>query len=277
MIEANGAELCAETFGAQTDPAILLMGGFGGAMDWWDTDFCERLAAAGRRVIRYDYRDTGQSTTYEPGKPGYTGLDLCDDAVAVLAALGIPAVHLVGISMGGGIAQRVVTLHPDRVATLTLMCTTAITPSETTLPPPAAKVAQFSLAVDWHHRDAVIEYYVAAEKAYGGTIPVDEERIRAIAGRVFDRSADMEAGQTNHAILEDGGEPVRPGSLGEISVPTLIIHGTEDPLFPLPHGKALAAAIPDARLLVVEGLGHQMPPPEIWPVIVPELIAISTS
>jgi len=275
MIKVNGAELCAETFGERTDPAILLISGMGGSMDWWDGQFCERLAEAGRFVIRYDHRDTGQSTSYAAGKPGYTGMDLCHDAVAVLDGLDIQAAHVAGVSMGGGVAQEMAALYPERVAGLTLMSTTAITPSEVELPRPAARVARFSPEVDWDDRDAVVDYFVETEKVYGGSIPVDEERIRAIAGRVFDRTTDMKASQTNHSILSDGGEPVSRDALAHIKVPVLVIHGTEDPLFPLPHGQALAAAIPGARLVVVEGLGHQVPPPEVWPVVVPELVAIS--
>jgi pimeloyl-ACP methyl ester carboxylesterase len=275
MIKANGAELCVETFGERGDPAILLLSGIGGSMDWWDEDFCRLLAAAGRLVIRYDYRDTGQSTTCEPGKPRYTGRDLCDDAVAVLDALGIQSAHIAGVSMGGGIAQEVAIWHPERVATLTLMCTTAITPSEKELPRPESRVMSFAPEVDWDDRDSVVDFFVAAEKAFGGSIPMDEGRIRAIAGRVFDRSIDVKAGQTNHAMLDDDGEPVPPDALARITVPVLVIHGTEDPLFPLPHGEALAEAIPGARLVVVEGLGHQMPPPAAWPIIVPALVEIS--
>lgn len=275
MIKANGAELCVETFGERGDPALLLLSGFGGSMDWWDAELCRLLAAAGRLVIRYDYRDTGQSTSYEPGKPGYTGSDLSDDAAGVLDALGIQAAHVVGLSMGGGIAQRVIIEHPDRVATLTLISTTAITPSEMELPPPEARVSSFAPEVDWNDRDQVIRYFIEAEKAYGGSIPVDEGRIGAIAGRVFDRTSNMTAAQTNHAILADGGDPVPRDALSRIGVPVLVIHGTEDPLFPLPHGRALAAAIPGARLLIVEGLGHQMLPPEVWPVAVPALLEMS--
>jgi pimeloyl-ACP methyl ester carboxylesterase len=191
MIKVSGAELCVETFGEPADPAILLLSGMAGSMDWWDERFCLRLASAGRFVIRYDHRDTGQSTTYEPGKPGYTGLDLSEDVVGLLDALGIRAAHLVGLSMGGGIAQRVTIDHPDRVASLTLMCTTAITPSERKLPPPDPRVLSFAPEVDWDDRESMIAYYIAAEKAYGGSIPVDEKRIREIAGRVFDRTIDL--------------------------------------------------------------------------------------
>lgn len=275
MIKVNGAELCAETFGERGDPAVLLISGMGGSMDWWDEPFCRLLAEAGRFVIRYDHRDTGQSTTYPPGEPGYTGLDLTQDVVGVLDGLGIQTAHLAGVSMGGGVAQEVGIFYPERVAGLTLMSTTAVTPSEVELPGPAARVAGFAPEVDWADRDAVVDYFVESERVFGGSIPVDEERIRGIAGRVFDRTADLEAGQTNHAILSDGGEPVPRDALAQIKVPVLVIHGTEDPVFPLPHGQALAAAIPGARLVAVEGLGHQMPPPEVWPVVLPELVAIS--
>lgn len=275
MIKADGAELCVETFGERDDPAILLINGTGGSMDWWDEDFCGQLTAAGRYVIRFDLRDTGQSTSYEPGKPGYTAQDLTDDVTRVLDALGIQAAHLAGVSMGGALAQEAAVQHPERVASLALMCTTAITPSEKELPRPLPKAMSFAPEVDWDDRDSVIEYFVAAEKAFGGSVPMDEGRFRAIAGRVFDRTTDMKASQTNHSLLHDTGVPVPADALARIEVPVLVIHGTEDPLFPLPHGEALAAAIPGARLLVVKGLGHQVPPPATWPVVVPALIEIS--
>jgi pimeloyl-ACP methyl ester carboxylesterase len=275
MIKVDGAELCVETFGKPGDPAILLISGNGGSMDWWGEDFCGQLASAGRLVIRYDFRDTGQSTTHEPGRPGYTAQDLTDDVTRVLDALGIRAAHLAGVSMGAGIAQEVVVQRPERVASLTLMCTTAITPSGKDLPPPLPKVMDFAPEVDWDDRDSVIEYFVSSEKTFGGSVPMDEGRIRAIAGRVFDRTIGMKASQVNHSLLHDTGTLVPPDALGRIGVPVQVIHGTEDPLFPLPHGEALAAAIPGARLLVVEGLGHQVPPPATWPVVVPALIEIS--
>jgi len=273
MIKVNGAELCAETFGDRGDPPILLISGAAGSMDWWDGEFCRRLASAGRFVIRYDHRDTGQSTSYEAGKPGYTGLDLSEDPLRVLDALAIRAAHVAGVSMGGGIAQRIVMQHPDRVASLTLISTSPIGATGRELPPPQERIGGYQPAVDWDDREAVIEYFVEAEKVYGGSIPVDEARIRTIAGQVFDRTADMRASQ-NHWILEDGGEPVR-WCPGEMSVPVLVIHGTEDPLFPLPHGEALAAEFPGAVLVTVERMGHQMPPPEVWPVIIPAMVRIS--
>src|SRR5918997_4413010 len=100
FIQTNGVTLAADSFGDPADPAILLIMGGGASMDWWEDEFCERLAAAGRFVIRYDHRDTGQSTAYEPGAPGYTGTDLADDAVGVLDAYGLASAHIVGMSMG---------------------------------------------------------------------------------------------------------------------------------------------------------------------------------
>jgi pimeloyl-ACP methyl ester carboxylesterase len=112
MVQANGVDLCVETFGEAADPPILLIMGAAASMDWWPVGFCERLSAQSRYVIRYDLRDTGQSSSYEPGAPSYTSSDLVDDAIGLLDTLGIPAAHLVGMSMGGGIAQHLAFEHP---------------------------------------------------------------------------------------------------------------------------------------------------------------------
>src|SRR5687767_5094249 len=113
-VAVDGAELCVETIGDPADPAVLLVMGAGGSMDRWETPFCERLAAAGRYVIRYDHRDTGGSTTYPPSEPGYTGDDLVADALGILDHLGVERAHFVGISMGGGIVQRIAVDHAER-------------------------------------------------------------------------------------------------------------------------------------------------------------------
>src|SRR5690242_20818449 len=123
MIRTNGVELCAQSFGDPGDPPTLLIMGIGASMLWWDEVFCRRLAAGGRFVIRYDHRDTGRSTTFPPGNPGYTGAALDTDAVAVLDGYGIPAAHLVGLSAGGGIAQCVALDHAERVRSLVLIST----------------------------------------------------------------------------------------------------------------------------------------------------------
>src|SRR5687768_1332324 len=151
MVEANGAEICTESFGDPADPPILLLMGIGASMMWWEEEFCRRLADEGRFVVRYDHRDTGRSTTYEHGKPGYTGADLSRDAVAVLDGLGIEAAHLVGVSAGGGIAQEIALDHPDRVLSVVLISSSPAVSTGRSLPPPTAEFMRFvgSAEVDW--------------------------------------------------------------------------------------------------------------------------------
>src|SRR5262249_60788737 len=134
---SNGVDLCVQTLGDNAAPAILLIAGGASSMDWWHDEFCERLAAGGRFVIRYDHRDTGQSVAYSPGEPGYDGRDLVEDAVGLLDALEVDRAHIVGMSMGGAIAQRLALAHPESVATLTLVSTSPAVSSDRELPPPS--------------------------------------------------------------------------------------------------------------------------------------------
>jgi pimeloyl-ACP methyl ester carboxylesterase len=246
-------------------------------MDWWDADLCRALAAGGRRVIRYDNRDTGQSTNYAPGKPGYTGADLTTDALAVLDGHGIEAAHIAGVSMGGAIAQDLAVAEPQRVLSLTLIATSPIEKTEG-LPSPEPRISKLFASPppspDWTDREAVIEFMVKGEENFSGSLPLDRERLRAIAGRAFDRTRDVEASQTNHWILPEG--PRREWRLSDITAPTLVMHGTEDPLFPFAHGEAIARMIRGAELIPLEGMGHQMPPPQVWPVVVPGIVRISS-
>jgi pimeloyl-ACP methyl ester carboxylesterase len=266
ILNANGVNLCVEQFGDPSHPPILLISGASGSMDWWRTEFCERLAQAGRRVIRYDHRDTGQSAHSKPGAPDYTGADLVADAVGLLDALDVESAHIAGISMGGGIGQVLALDHPERVASLTLMSTTA---GGSDLPPVteslAARFANPAPPPDWSNRDEVIDYIVDDQRAYTGTLPFDADEARLLAGVVVDRTADIEASMTNHSLL-GGGDPLRP-RLAQISAPTLVIHGSADPLFPPAHGEALAREIP-GRLLVIAGMGHEVPPPAAWDEVV---------
>jgi pimeloyl-ACP methyl ester carboxylesterase len=263
MVLANGVELCVQAFGDPESPPILLIGGAASSMDWWEDEFCERLASGPRFVIRYDLRDTGQSVSYEPGAPQYSGRDLVADAVGVLDALGIAGAHVIGISMGGGIAQRLALDHADRVASLTLIATS---PGGPDLPPMSEELAPHfaepAPEPDWSDRAAVIDYIVEDLRPYAGRFPIDETRLRALAGRIVDRTVNIASSMTNHWILDDG-DPVRP-RLSELSAPTLVLHGTEDPLFPYGHAEALAAEIPGARLLPLEGMGHEVPPRPVW-------------
>jgi pimeloyl-ACP methyl ester carboxylesterase len=280
IVRANGVDLCVETFGDPEDPAILLMGGAAASMDWWDDEFCVRLAAGRRFVVRYDNRDTGRSVSYPPGAPLYTSDDLLADAVGLLDVLGLDSAHVVGISMGGGLAQELALDHPHRVRTLTLISTSRAVPGgpdAPQLPPPSEEVralfADEPPAPDWTDRKAVIDYIVEGQRPYFRR-GFDEAHLRELAGRIVDRTTDIEASLTNHWLLnDDAGDDVsrRPG-LGQISAPTLVMHGTADPMFPYGHGEALAREIPGARLLPLEGVGHQVPPPDVWDEVIPALL-----
>jgi pimeloyl-ACP methyl ester carboxylesterase len=271
LLRVKDVELCAETFGAASDPTILLIAGAAASMDWWDAAFCRRLAAGGRFVIRYDHRDTGRSTTCPPGAPDYTGFDLADDPIGVLDALGIGPAHLVGMSMGGGIAQQLAIEVPDRVLTLTLMSTSSAGPgsAENGLPPMAealrAAFAEPAAEPDWNDRDAVIEHLVAAERLFSAPQSFDPADARAVAARMVDRSVNPASSQ-NHWQVEGGPSP--RSRLSEVTAPTLVVHGTEDPFFPPGHGVALSREIPGAQLLLLDGVGHQAPPRSSWDVVV---------
>lgn len=274
MVRANGVELCVETFGDPAGPAIVLIAGGASSMDWWEDGFCERLAAGSRFVARFDHRDTGESVSYAPGAPGYTGADLVADVVGVLDALGIEHAHLVGMSMGGGIAQHAALVAPERVASLTLMSTSPAVPEDRELPPVSAELAAVfanpPAPPDWSDRAEVIDYVVADLGPYRGSIPVDETALRALVARIVDRTTNVESSMTNHFVLDED-ELVR-GRLGDIRAPTLVLHGTEDPLFPIAHGEALAAGIPGAHLLLLAGMGHEVPPRALWDRVVPAIL-----
>jgi pimeloyl-ACP methyl ester carboxylesterase len=280
-LDAGGVELWVQTFGNAEHPAILLIGGAHCPMDLWEDDFCRALVADGRFVIRYDHRDTGQSVAYPPGAPGYGFDDLVRDALGVLDATGIRQAHLVGISMGGGIAQRVALDHPDRVASITLIATSpglrpATMPAQDLPGMSPALLQQFmqpSEQPDWTNRSAVIEAQVTSQRRLAGPGAFDEPRVRRLAGRIVDRTADVAAMQINHGLIEPG-ESYR-ARLREITAPTLVIHGTADPLFPHGHAEALVREIPGAELLTLDGVGHQVPPEPAWGVVVPALLAHS--
>ena len=256
VIEANGVELCTESFGDPDDPPILLIMGIGGSMLWWDEGFCRMLAEGGRFVIRYDHRDTGRSVIYEPGGPEYTSADLVADAVGVLEAYGLPAAHVVGVSAGGAFAQLLALGFPDRILSLVLISTSPATSGKRSLPSATERFSGFleSARVDWSDRASVVEYLVAYERMLaGGERPFDEAAWRTLVRRDVERARDIAASE-NHGMIAEGDVPSKP--ISSIAVPTLVIHGTADPMFPLEHGQALAEEIPGARLLTLEGAGH---------------------
>ncbi|MFC7623570.1 alpha/beta fold hydrolase [Microlunatus sp. GCM10028923] len=273
MIDIGTAELCVETFGERERPAVLLIAGAASSMLSWADGFCERLAAAGHHVIRYDQRDTGRSTCDPPGKPSYADSDLVAETVALLDALELPKAHLFGMSMGGGITQQVALDHPDRVESIILTGSTpgGPGPSYDDLPRPApvimASFAEEQTEPDWTDRDAVINWVMEAERPYAGSAGFDEAAWRDIASRTYDRARSI-ASLNNH-FLAGGGPPWRH-RLGSLRTPTLVLHGADDPFFP-GHGEFLAREIPGAELIMLDGVGHETPPRFTWDRVVSEI------
>jgi pimeloyl-ACP methyl ester carboxylesterase len=170
--------------------------GIGGSMLWWEEGFCGLLADSGRFVIRYDHRDTGRSTTYEPGRPGYTEADLRGDAIALLDGYALPAVHLVGVSAGGALAQLLALDFPERVLSLVLISTSPATPGDRDLPPPNRELTRFVRAatVDWSDPDSVIVYLVAYTRLLAGDQrPFEENKVSDLVRADVER-ADNDAG-----------------------------------------------------------------------------------
>jgi pimeloyl-ACP methyl ester carboxylesterase len=204
----------------------------------------------------------------------YDGRTLERDCAALVEALGGGPAHLVGLSMGGGISQAVALRRPDLVAALTLVATSAVGGVDGGgLPGPTPELrARFSDPPpdpDWNDPRDVVEWLVAGDRAFSGPL-FDEARTRATARAVVGRSLDP-AAAGNHWLVVEGEDDDEPLDVRRITAPTLVVHGDSDPLFPLPHGEALARAVPQARLLVVPGMGHQVPPPTSWSDVVAAL------
>jgi pimeloyl-ACP methyl ester carboxylesterase len=244
-------------------------------MDWWEDEFCERLAAGSRFVVRYDHRDTGQSVSYEPGAPEYSFRDLAGDALGLLDTLGVSDAHLVGISMGGAMAQLVALDHPDRVASLTLISTApaAPGPDDPDLPMMSEEArARFAEAAepDWSDRAAVIDHLVHLARASASVSrPFDEASARDLCARVVDRSRNIVSSMTNHHVTR--GDDRWRQRLGELDAPTLVVHGTEDPVLPYGNALALASEIPGAELLPLQQTGHELPR-AVWDVVVQAIL-----
>jgi pimeloyl-ACP methyl ester carboxylesterase len=272
LVRANGVDLCCDTFGSPGDPAILLVHGTANCMLLWDEALCSRLAAGGRFVIRYDLRDAGRSVSYPVGEPDYGLDDLVEDAAGLLDALGVERAHVVGMSLGAAIGQRLALDHPERIAALTLASSTPGIPGEEAddLPGPAAGLFENEPAApDWTDRAAAIDYLVEAERPYSPRF--DEARMRAVMERVVDHTTNVEASVTN-PFQVSAGKPWR-ARLGQIAAPTLVAHGLQDPMFPYAHAVALADEIPGAQLLPLEDTGHEYFPPHTWDRVVPAILA----
>jgi pimeloyl-ACP methyl ester carboxylesterase len=259
IVKINAAEICTESYGNPNDPAVLLIMGATASMIWWEDEFCRLIAGKGRFVIRHDNRDTGRSIVYEPGHPKYDLVDMVDDAAGILDSYGIRQAHIVGMSLGGMIAQMLALRHPDRVLSLIIMMSTVFGPDNPELPQMDEKIIAFHAGagtIDWSDQQAAIDFTVEKWRILNGSKhPFDEDRILELATVEVNRAVNFTS-MFNHAFLDGGDEYVGRGN--EIIVPTLIIQGSDDPIFPTAHGVALRDGIPNATLLVLEGTGHEL-------------------
>ena len=271
LAKANGIELAYEESGGRGAPAILLIMGLGVQLTGWREPFCERLAQAGFRVLRYDNRDTGLSTKFpeggepniaelfqramrgEPVEAPYTLVDMANDGVGLLDALGIARAFIVGVSMGGMIAQIIAADHPERTSGLVSIMSTSGRPG---LPPgkPEALMALMNPPAD-SARETVIEQIIHSRRVIGSPgFPEDEAILRQQVEESYERCYYPEGmARQTAAILKSGSRVER---LERIGVPSLVIHGVDDPLLPVEAGKDTAATIPGAELELIPGMGH---------------------
>ena len=264
----RGVTLCYETFGDPDDTPILLVMGLATQMIAWHEDFCEALAERGFYVIRFDNRDIGRSTHFDFRPPSvaqmlsrrlrpeqYSLSDMAEDTAILMKELGISPAHVVGASMGGMIAQLLAAEHPEAVRSLvSIMSTTGSRRHGQ----PALSVYRYLLRPPPRDRDGYIDRAAAVFGLVGSTgFERDEQHIRERAGRAYDRGYDVAAGGRQLGAIIASGD--RTKLLRRIAAPTLVIHGTVDKMIRPSGGRATAKAIPGARLMMIEGMGHDLP------------------
>jgi pimeloyl-ACP methyl ester carboxylesterase len=269
----RGITLCYETFGDPADPAALLIMGLGAQMVAWQEDFCRQLAARGHFVVRFDNRDIGRSThlqgrppsliellRYSVAPTSYTLADMAQDTVGLLDELEVDSAHAIGASMGGMIAQTLAARHPTRVRSLVSMMSST---GGRWVGRPALSSYAIFLRKAPRERAAFIDHAQGLFAKIGSRgIPQDTDGVREIAALSFDREIDRTgAGRQLAAIIASGD---RTAELGRITAPTLVIHGSVDPLISPSGGRATARAIPGAELMMIEGMGHDLPR-VLWP------------
>jgi len=283
VVSTNGVEIAWETIGDPSDPPLLLVMGLGMQLIHWDLELCELLAGRGFRVIRFDNRDAGLSTKINAPPPNlvramaglpftapYLLEDMADDAFGLLDHLEIERAHVMGVSMGGMIGQTMAVRRPERLMSLTsIMATTG----DRRTGMPKLRVWSVLMRRAPSTREAYIEYFVRVFRMIGSpAFPPDEERVRELAGASFDR-CHHPAGTARQlgAIMASGS---RTAGLRRLTMPALVIHGTDDPLVPFRGGVATARAIPGAELVAVPGMGHDLPP-QVWPRVVDSVVAVA--
>lgn len=266
----SGIDICYETFGLPTDPPVLLIMGLGGPMGWWTTDFCQQLADRGFFVIRYDNRDTGRSTKLRQhrvgradvarallgiGKAPYSLSDMATDAVGLIEHLGLPQVHLVGVSMGGMIAQIFAIEHPDKALSMTSIMSTT---GKRTVGFQNPKVFPVMLSSAGRTRDSYAARSLKGSKVIGSPgFPTDENAARERAYETYDRG--WTASGVTRQMLAVLTQSDRTEALRGLDLPVAVIHGLSDPLVHKSGGKATATAIPGAEHLEIAGMAHDLP------------------
>ncbi len=275
--EANGIRLAYETFGdRESGRPLLLVHGLGTQMLEWHEDFCRALVERGFFVVRFDNRDIGLSTHLSDAphpdllaalsgdfsSASYRLEDMADDAAGLLDVLEVPAAHVVGASMGGMIAQTLAIRHPDRVLTLTSIMST---PAPQIGAPTQAALGVL-MAPPATSREEAVKRKLWAYGVLGSPgHPLDEEWYAQVAGEAYDRAYDpVGVGRQLLAVNASGD---RTEGLRQLQVPTLVVHGEDDQLVQVEGGRATAAAVPDAELLVIPGMGHDLPR-GLWPQVV---------
>lgn len=258
IIKINKIEICTEAIGNPSNPPIILIMGATASMIWWDNEFVKNLANRGFYVIRYDNRDTGKSSSFEPGIPPYTILDLVDDTIAVIDNYGLKNAHFIGMSMGGMVAQLAAIRYPDRVKSLTLI-STSIWDNLPDLPPMEQKlINHYSKLpeVDWSNKSQAKSYIVNNWNLLNGSkYNFDLKRAEALAENEISRSIRLQS-MFNHSFLT-GGEQYY-GQSSKIKQSVLIFHGTEDPVLPYPHALKIKNSIKNSKLITLKGVGHEI-------------------
>ena len=269
IAHTNGIELDYDTFGDPAKPPLLLIMGLGGQKIAWDEDFCRTLADRGFFVVRFDNRDVGLSTKIGGGPPPdlgaaltgdlssapYTLEDMAADTAGLLEALGLPRAHVVGVSMGGMIAQTLAIHHPDKVLSLCSIMSTTGNP-DVGRPKPEAIAVLMAPPADSREEAVSRSVEVAAVIGSPG-FARDDAQIRERAGRAWDR--DHDAFGMARQLIAVLASSDRTGRLAGVQVPTVVIHGADDPLIDPSGGRATAAAVPGAELVVIPGMGHDLP------------------
>jgi pimeloyl-ACP methyl ester carboxylesterase len=274
VVSAHGIDLAYDSFGDEAAPALLLIAGLGTQMIRWSEDFCTRLAGRGFRVIRFDNRDSGLSTHISDapapdfaalmagGRPvvPYALADMAQDALGLLDALAIERAHLVGRSMGGMIAQIIAASRPERTLSLTSIMATTGNPA---LPPPAPEIMAMLMGPTpdpISDEAAFLRHRLAFARCIAAPgLPFDAAEHRALALAELRRG--WRQGATARQIAAIAVDGDRRDRLAGVTAPALVIHGSADPLFPLAHGQDTASAIPGARFMPIEGMGHDLPAP----------------